>query len=66
MRGEHESGRGGEVMSGMKYRLLKDGERIQKGDESLDDDAETWNAVTWHWHSCTFSKGFFMPVRRPV
>lgn len=53
-------------MSGMKYRLLKDGERIQKGDESLDDDAETWNAVTWHWHSCTFSKGFFMPVRRPV
>ncbi len=55
----------------MAYRLLQQGDTIQRSDEVLNDDCETWDAA----HLITggrlfiglpFNPAFFMPMRRSV
>jgi hypothetical protein len=49
-----------------KYRMLTEDDHIQKGDEFLEDDAETWTPVDWHFYSCAYGKKLFVPHRRPI
>jgi len=48
-----------------RYRLLESGERIQPGDEHLNDDAETWSPVQ-PMFCIPYRPAVLMPVRRRV
>lgn len=47
-----------------QYRLLKNGEEIQKGDQSLDDDCEHWNDVSEWPLGLPYSVFIMQPLRR--
>ena len=49
-----------------KYRLLKKGERIMRGDECLDDDCERWWPVSTIVLRCDYHPEGFVPHRRPL
>ena len=50
----------------MQYRMLKLWEKLQDGDESLDDNCETWSKVEKHFLECTYNPYLFMPMRRAI
>ena len=49
-----------------RYRLLRSGERIQRGDECLNDDCETWSDVGTIILLCDYNPAVFVPHRRPT
>lgn len=49
-----------------RYRLLMRGEVIQRGDESLNDDAETWSPVQPISIRMPYNPAVLVPVRRLV
>jgi hypothetical protein len=59
----------------MTYRLLREGEKIESGDEAILDDAETWVSVplgkgetvgeTWTI-GCEWNGRVFKPFRRKI
>ena len=51
---------------GHSFRLLIPGERIQRGDECLNDDCETWSEVSAIVLRCDYNPGLFVPIRRAV
>ena len=53
-------------VSAPRYRLLERGEVMQRGDQSLDEDAETWNDLTPIGFGLQYNSAFFMPIRRPL
>ncbi len=48
-----------------RYRLVRSGEVLQKGDEHLNDDAETWREITHLFVGIPYMP-VFQPVRRKV
>lgn len=51
----------------MKYRLLKIGEIIKRGDEYLCEDAETWKNVLGLWVGAHYEHGSIVrTMRRPI
>lgn len=50
----------------MTWRLLTRADTIQKGDECLDDDCETWRVVTGICLGMPYTPNFFLPIRRRV
>lgn len=51
---------------GQRFRLLTPGERIQRGDECLNDDCETWSKVSSIVLRCDYNPMVFVPHRRQV
>ena len=51
---------------GQRFRLLTTGERIQRGDECLNDDCETWSKVSSIVLRCDYNPMVFVPHRRQV
>lgn len=49
-----------------RYRLLLPGERIQRGDQCLNDDCETWSDVSPIVLRCDYNPAVFVPHRRPM
>ena len=47
-----------------KWRLLERGEKIQPGDQGLNDDCETWHDVERFFCNIPYNPGFFVPFRR--
>ena len=48
------------------YRALEGGEVIQRGDQMLCDDCETWEDVAGWPIGATYRSAVFVPIRRPV
>ena len=46
------------------WRLLMTGERINRGDEHLNDDAETWRPVPSYSINMPYAPAVLMPTRR--
>ena len=55
-----------DVSVGHRYRLLLKGERIQRGDQCLNDDCETWSDVSTIVLRCDYNPAVFVPHRRPT
>ncbi len=53
-------------MAEAKYRLLNRGEVMERGDEGLNDDCETWREVTGIFIGMAFVPNVMVPVRRPL
>ena len=49
-----------------RFRLLRPGERIMRGDECLNDDCETWSEVSAIVLRCDYNPAVFVPHRRPT
>ena len=49
-----------------KYRLLTREDKIQRGDEHLTDDCETWEPVKGWVIGCEYNPAFFLPIRRAI
>ena len=50
----------------MEYRLVVNGEQFQDGDETLDDNCETWTKLGRHFLKCHFNPFLNVPVRRAI
>ena len=48
----------------MIYRLLEEGEQFQEGDETLDDNCETWSKLDPHFFKAHYYSSFNVPTRR--
>ena len=46
------------------WRLLDRGEKIQRGDQGLNDDCETWHEVEPFFCNLPYNPCFFVPFRR--
>ena len=55
-----------DIPVGQRFRLLTPGERIQRGDECLNDDCETWSKVSVIVLRCDYNPMVFVPHRRQV
>ena len=55
-----------DIPVGKRFRLLTPGERIQRGDECLNDDCETWSKVSVIVLRCDYNPMVFVPHRRQV
>ena len=51
---------------GIKYRLLKPGERIHKNDEGLHEDDGEWHEVGWLFSACDYVPELMVPIRRKI
>lgn len=49
-----------------KYRLVKQGEPIEVGDQVLTDDCETWCELSGWEKGLPYVPGFYQPLRRRV
>ena len=49
-----------------RFRLLSPGERIQRWDQCLNDDCETWSEVSAIVLRCDYNPAVFVPHRRPT
>jgi len=49
-----------------KYRLLRRDDKIERGDQILLDDCETWGELVGWEVGVRYNPAFFVPVRRPV
>lgn len=49
-----------------KWRLLKNSDTIQQGDQRLDDDCETWHEVESFCFGIDYTPTLFVPIRRLV
>jgi hypothetical protein len=50
----------------VQYRLLRRGEPIQRGDQPLDDDCETWGELAGWEVGMEYNPGVLKPIRRRV
>jgi hypothetical protein len=50
----------------VKYRLLENGEQFMDGDETIDDNCETWSKISNHFLKCFYSPSLNVPVRRAI
>ena len=50
----------------MQYRLLENGEQFKEGDETLDDNCETWSKLDRHFFRAHFNPYVNVPVRRAI
>ena len=55
-----------DIPVGQRFRLLTPGERIQRGDECLNDDCETWSKVSVIVLRCDYNPMVFVPHRRQM
>lgn len=48
------------------WRLLTRADKIQRGDQGLNDDCETWNEVAPFVCGAQYTPGLFLPIRRAM
>lgn len=53
-------------LGGWPWRLLTRADTIQRGDQGLNDDCETWHEVVPFVCGMQYTPGFFVPIRRAM